>query len=309
MQFTVPESLSGQRIDMLLSRRFTYRSRTGWQQEIRNGNISINGTPGLVPHRKVLPGDVIEYNAREHQEPPVDVNYEILYRDDHMVVVSKPGDLPTHPSGVYFNNTLTRLLERDTGEALVPLHRLDRETSGVIILARHRQHVHPLRKSLMEGKKEYTAIVGGVPSWDSMVVDTPLGPDTASVVRKKRAAYRGAPESALTEFILLRACANCALVRALPRTGRLHQIRAHLLYLGHPVIGDKLYGGDESWFLHFIEKGLTPSLVQALGMERCALHAEYCTLVHPFTGKKMTFHAPLPHDMNEYMCSAEDVNG
>jgi len=309
MRFTVTDDLSGQRIDMLLSRRFTYRSRTGWQAEIRGGNIRINGTPGRVPHRKVVPGDVIEYNAAGHREPPVDENYSILYRDDHMVVAAKPGDLPTHPSGAYFNNTLTRLIERDTGETLTPLHRLDRETSGIIILARHGRHVHPLRRSLLNGKKEYTAIVGGVPPWNSIMVHTPLGPDITSVVRKKRVACDGAPESARTEFLLLRAYSRHSLVRAILHTGRQHQVRAHLLHLGHPVIGDKLYGGDERWFLHFIEKGLTPALVQALGMERCALHAEYCTLVHPFTGEKMTFHAPMPRDMNEYIRNVEDVNG
>ncbi|MFW5862829.1 MAG: RluA family pseudouridine synthase [Spirochaetota bacterium] len=299
MKFTVSDELSGKRIDLLLSGKFSYKSRTQWQDEIKNGNISINGAPPAAAHRKVASGDVIEYHGDTLEEPPVDRSYTIIYRDPYVVAVNKPGDLPTHPSGIYYNNTLSLLLEADTGEKLIPLHRLDRETSGVILFARENRYVQPFHGAMERARKEYTALARGNPEWDSITVNVPLGSDHNSVVRKKRAALPHAAEKACTRFTVAERYAGFVMVRAFPETGRLHQIRVHLLHLGHPILGDKLYGGDESWFLHFITHGCTPDLVEALGMPRSALHAEYYTLPHPFYHEEMTFHAPLPEDMKE----------
>jgi 23S rRNA-/tRNA-specific pseudouridylate synthase len=204
-------------------------------------------------------------------------------------------------------------LARALGKPVYPLHRLDRETSGVILFSKRAADTAALAAT-MTGK-QYLAIVRGQPPAE-FACDLPLGPAWVEdgrghwrdmqgnpapewAGRKKRAAYAGAEEPACTSFACLAAGAQFALVEARPHTGRLHQIRAHLEACGYPVVGDKLYGGNQRLFVQFIEEGLTDALRLELGMARCALHAR-AIRVGAAAGVR-TISAALPDDMREVL--------
>jgi 23S rRNA-/tRNA-specific pseudouridylate synthase len=136
-----------------------------------------------------------------------------------------------------------------------------------------------------------------------MIVDLPLGRDAASAVRKKRKAWNGGTERARTKFRKVLAAGDISLVRCFPETGRLHQIRAHLLAAGFPIVGDKLYGRDETAFLTFIAHGLTPEIEALLILPRAALHSARMVFRHPYTKQEMVIRAPLPTLFSECIVS------
>ena len=132
----VPAGYEGLRLDLYLSKRFSYLSRTSWQREIEEGRVLLNGAVILNVKKKVLEGDLILYNPLSLEEPEVDFNYSIIFENDNYIAVCKTGNLPVHPSGIFFKNTLITSLEEKTGCRFYPVHRLDRETSGAILLSR-----------------------------------------------------------------------------------------------------------------------------------------------------------------------------
>jgi RluA family pseudouridine synthase len=186
-------------------------------------------------------------------------------------------------------------MEERCGRKLYPVHRLDRETSGVILLAFEARSVAGLSAAMTRGAREYLALVHGNFPDREVVVDLPLGLDEASAVKKKRRAWEGGTERARTRFLKVEAAGDISLIRCLPETGRLHQIRAHLHAAGFPIVGDKLYGRDENAFLTFIKQGLTPELEKLLILPRSALHCARLAFRHPWTGQEMTLCAPLPN--------------
>jgi len=281
--------------------RFTYLSLDQWIKEIQEGKLSLNGTITLDPAALLLGGETLAYDASGIIEPPVDESIGMLYRDEWFVAVNKPGNLPVHPSGRYFSNTLVNLMEDRCGRKVYPVHRLDRETSGIVLLAFDGKSAGMLAESLRKGIKEYLAIVhGNFPSGD-LTVDLPLGRDDGSAIRKKRRAWSGGTQDATTRFRKILTAGDVSLVRCFPATGRLHQIRAHLLAQGYPVVGDKLYGRDETAFLNFIEQGLTPELALRLILPRSALHAARIVFEHPQSRKEMAIRAPLPLMFSGFM--------
>ena len=302
----VPSGVQPASLAAYLTGRFSYLDETQWRQEISEGKVLVNG--GSCSCETALnEGDLVAWEGREIEEPGIDADYSILYEDEWMIAVDKTGDLPVHPAGRYFNNTLTSLMEKTLGAKVYPVHRLDRETSGVVLIARSAESAAKCQAALADASKEYLAIVlGSFP--ESLDADMPLGRDLNSPVRKKRAAYPGAAESARTRFILERNFSSYSLVRALPETGRLHQIRAHLEYAGYPIVGDKLYGGDPTRFLRFIETGLTDELRKELLLPRTALHAARLEFRHPYTQKVLSISAPLPVMFSDFM-ESERTNG
>jgi len=272
-------------------------SRTSWQREITQGRVLVNGSPAIVPGRKIRPGDMVAYLPGEYEEPAVDRSYQALYEDDEFFAVSKSGNLPVHPSGIFFRNTLVMLLEEDLGVKLYPVHRLDRETSGAILFGKSAESASAMQKNFGSFAKSYRAMVRGVPAEKNFIIDVPIGQARESLIRKKREAYHGAAEESRTMFSILSFSTGASLLEAVPVTGRMHQIRAHLKYAGHPIIGDKLYGPDESVYLEYIEKGLTDSVIRRAGFSRCALHSYSIGFVHPFNGRDVSIYAPLPDDM------------
>ncbi len=295
----VPESYAGMRLDLYLSGRFTYFTRAAWQKEIRAGKVHINSQPCLIPHRSVNSGDLVAYLGADRQEPEVCRDYSIVYRDEEFLAVSKPWNLPVHPAGPFFNNTLLRILEKDLNCRLFPVHRIDRETSGLVLFSLKPEITADLQAALSSGTKIYLVIVKGHPVRDYFTVNVPLGPDTLSPVRKKMAAYKGAPKSAVSHFTRILDRGPWSLLKAEIETGRLHQIRAHCLYSGLPVAGDKLYGGDERCYLEFIEQGMTSDIEKFLGFHRSALHCFRIKIIHPVTGEELCITAPPADDLRE----------
>ena len=295
----VPVGAGQQRLDLYLSVRFNYLSRTSWQKEIIEGRVLVNGAAVVVPGRKVRPGDMIIYLAEKYEEPEIDPRYEIIFEDEHFIAVNKSGNLPVHPAGVFFRNTLVMLMESEFGEKFFPVHRLDRETSGAILFGRSASAASLMQKNFGNFLKSYRALVRGVPERNEFTVDVPIGQARSSIIRKKREAYPGAPEESCTNFRVISKFRDSAFIEAVPVTGRMHQIRVHLKYAGHPIIGDKLYGNDESIYLEYVEKGLADSVVERAGFARCALHSYSIGFVHPFTGRKIFLCARVPGDMEE----------
>ena len=298
---TVSMDYNSCRLDKYLSDRFTYLSRTEWQREILSGRVYINSEKITVVHKRLHYGDMVSYAGRKISEPEIDTNYSILYEDDSLIGINKSSNLPVHPSGRYFMNTLQRLLEGRLKIKLYPVHRLDRETSGVVIMAKNPDAASRIQKSFKSIKKKYIAIVHGNVSQREFMVDVPIGRDLDSSIRKRRRAYYGAKETARTYCKRLFSFDEYSLISAIPETGRLHQIRVHLNYAGYPIVGDKLYGCDETIFLKFIENGLTDEMWERLLMRRSALHSRSISLFHPNTGESIMIKASLPDDFREFI--------
>lgn len=276
------------------ARRFTYFTRDEWGREITGGKLSVDGGAVNDPEALLRGGETLAWDGSGIIEPEVDRDITVLYEDEWLVTVNKTGNLPVHPAGRYFNHTLTALLADRYGRKVFPVHRIDRETSGVILLAFDNKSVQDLARALASGTKEYLALVHGIFPDEELILDLPLGRDTDSAVAKKRRAWPGGSERALTRFQKILQAGDIALVRCFPQTGRLHQIRAHLAAAGYPIVGDKLYGRDETAFLKFIKEGFTAELQESLLLPSQALHAARLAFIHPQTGKGMILRAPLP---------------
>ncbi len=290
----IPPLQSAQRLDSYCAGRFTYLTNDQWRQEILAGKLSLADVVVTDPTMMLRGGEILAWDGSGIVEPEVDDRITILYTDEWFIAVNKTGNLPVHPSGRYFNNTLVTLLEDRCGRKVYPVHRIDRETSGVMLLAFDGKSAGALSESLAKGSKEYLALVHGNFPDKEMVVDLPLGRDRESAVSKKQKAWAGGTQKALTRFRKVLTSHDISLVRCFPETGRLHQIRAHLLAAGYPIVGDKLYGRDETVFLTFIRQGLTPELEERLVLPRSALHAARLVFLHPQTKKEMVIRAPLP---------------
>jgi len=290
----IPPLDPAQRLNSYLAGRFSYLAQDQWNTEITDGRLSLNGATVFDPLVSLQGGEVLAWDGSGIIEPEIDEKITILHEDEWFIAVNKTGNLPVHPSGRYFNHTLTAMLEGRCGRRVYPVHRIDRETSGVILLAFDGKSAGDFSEALAAGTKEYLALVHGNFPDEALIVDLPLGRDTQSAVSKKRKAWPGGTEKALTRFQKVLAARDISLVRCFPETGRLHQIRAHLQAAGFPIVGDKLYGRDETAFLTFIRQGFTGGLPESLLLPRQALHAARLVFLHPQTQKELVIRAPLP---------------
>ncbi len=289
----------GQRLDAFLAGQLAGISRASIQRAIAAGHCRVNGK-NLKPSYRLEAGDEVVVDqvevAREGPEPE-DIPLDLLYEDEHLVAVNKPAGMIVHPAKGHWAGTLAAALAyhfqtlSQIGGPTRPgiVHRLDRDTSGVIVVARTDQaHAHLAEQfKARTVQKEYLAIVRGVPDRDADVVDRPIG--NHPHIREQMAIREGHESSrpALTKFEVIERFERFALLRVLPKTGRTHQIRVHLASVGLPVLCDKLYGGGDTMF----------DDDQQVVLARHALHARRLELDHPATGERLTFEAPLPADM------------
>jgi 23S rRNA pseudouridine1911/1915/1917 synthase len=229
-------------------------------------------------------------------------SFTVLAEDDTFLAIDKPAGLPIHTTAKFYRNTLTAVLrERYPEEHLQVCHRIDRETSGVLLVARGPEAASLLKRAFARRlvKKSYLAIVHGVPPSEG-TIDLPLKLLDTPTHLMMGVRPDGLPS--VTRYRVLERFAAHALVEAAPETGRQHQIRVHLAALGHPIVGDKIYRASERQFMAFCDGGMTTELLAAFdGLERQALHAHRLTFPHPRTKAAVTVESPLPEDLRRYL--------
>ncbi|MDR1478060.1 MAG: RluA family pseudouridine synthase [Planctomycetaceae bacterium] len=330
---TVGAEESGWRLDLFLAYHFPEFSRTIIRNSITNGGVCIdpdsNKTTAGKPAFRLKENQIVRFTIPESprempQAEPIPI--EILYEDDDIVVVNKPTDMVVHPSRGHWSGTLVAALAYHFGGKLSTtrgparpgiVHRLDRDTSGVILIAKN-DVIHAKLAALFEDRKihkEYFAIVLGKPHLDRDVVDAPIG-----LHPKIRERMRVAPptdtdaKEAITFYEVIKRYEKFTTIRCLPKTGRTHQIRVHLAHTGYPVLCDKMYSGRKS----ISQEELTGKKIIALTEEnttgtiilnRQALHAHKLIFDHPLTGKKMEIAAPIPPDIQAVIDCLESREG
>ena len=293
----------GTRADVFLSRRVKRMSRSLAARVIRAG--SVRREPGGVlldkPSTLVFEGERLVLKRKRLDEASTDdLAIPIVHEDSRLLVVNKPGNLVVHPTASAYNRTLIRIMRarlRDDGLDLA--HRIDKETSGLVVMARDFDGASALTRQFARRtvQKLYLAIVDGVPAEDRFTVRLPmrLVPDSKTSCLMEIGGKGAMP--AETDFTVLARGPDVAAVAAQPKTGRQHQIRVHLMFAGHPILGDKLYRGDEDFFIEAVNGALAAdTIVERVGHVRQALHCWQMTLDHP-DGRPITLKAPPPPDL------------
>jgi 23S rRNA pseudouridine1911/1915/1917 synthase len=308
--FRVPPEVAGQRLDVFLQSQLRRTSRTRAQLIVRASAFDRAG-------RRLRPNDRVQ--AEQHvflwrapwDEDPVPRDIPILHEDEHLLAVDKPANLPVHPTARYHHNTLIKILQRERpGQFLSLGHRIDRETSGVLLVSKTSECDRALKRMLEERDdvgKEYVAITWGVPDDGSgrraFRCEKSLELDPSSALRvKMRLGETPSALAATTDFVVdevrsKRDGRRYARVRCVLHTGRQHQIRVHLASYGTPIVGDKLYGPDEGMFARHADGDLTDEDRARLELSRHALHAARLELPHPITGAPLAIEAPLADDL------------
>lgn len=284
-----------------LAERFTYHSRDAWAQLLAAGRVTLAGQAAAAG-TLLAAGIVLEYHCGDLPEPPVPRDIEFVHEDEDLLVVAKPPGLPVHPAGHYFAHTLWALLRERGYDQLHFLSRLDRETSGLLLAAKTGEAAARYQQLAGDGRLDKTylvAVEGEFP--ETLSACGWLTADTASVIRKKRRFVSEPPaagdaQSAQTHFRRLACHDGLSLVQAELVTGRTHQIRATLCSLGFPVVGDKIYGRDETRFLRFRDGQLTAADEAELRLSNQALHAWKLAVRLP-SGETQAWTCPPPADM------------
>ena len=243
---TIPSQYHGFAVEQYFASRFTYQTREAWIAQILNGDILLNGEkvqPGCILHE----GDRIITHAGIRQEPPADRRLKVIYQDRHIRVFNKPAPIPVHPSGRYFQNSMTEVLrEMFPGEVPRPVQRLDATTTGLIVFARSRQAASYLTKEFQRHrvKKEYLALVKGKPEKKQFTLTAPIG----VVAGAQRGVGEGIvkPQAATTQVEWLASTDTHSILKVIPLSGRTNQIRVHLSSQGLPILNDEVYGDGDS---------------------------------------------------------------
>ena len=295
--FKVKDGEGSARIDQYLVGVFPSAiSRSHLKKLIDNGNVLVNGAR-VKAHHNVKPGETIEIRLEEIAPAAAeaeDIKLDIIYEDDDIVVINKQPGIAVHPgAGIHSGTLVNALLYHcktlsdisEAGPGIV--HRLDKDTSGVMVVAKNNASHAQLARQFKERavKKNYIALVRGSVELDEGTVDLPIGRHASN--RQKMAVRYDSEKKAITEYKVLKRFDDFTAVLLNLKTGRTHQIRVHMAYLGHPVLGDGKYGA----------KGKFP---------RQALHSYYLSLHHPGTGKPLEFKAPLPEDMKSIIGNDAD---
>jgi 23S rRNA pseudouridine1911/1915/1917 synthase len=294
---------AGLRLDAFLAARGAARSRSAAQRLIDAGGVRVDGSPRPKNHR-IAAGQVVELEpeagAAAAEQPLPEI--EVVYEDADLMVVDKPAGLVTHPAPGHHGPTLADALRGRAAGGPDPeragiVHRLDRDTSGLLVVAKTEEAHAALAKELKQRqiRREYLALVSGQPDSESGTIDAPIGRDRAR--RTVVSTRSDRPRAAVTHFEVLERLPATALLRVRLETGRTHQIRAHLAAIGHPVCGDPQYGGR--------------ACGRELGLERQFLHAEKLMFRHPLTRELLACESKPPVDLCRALDAArrEPVSG
>ncbi len=315
--FRVPPEVAGQRVDLFVQSQLHRTSRTRAQAIVRASAYDSSGRR-LKPNDRVSAEQKILLWRAPWDETPVPLEVPVLYEDEHLLAVNKPALLPVHPTARYHRNTLIKIMQEARPEcAFLSLgHRLDRETSGVMLVSKSRACDRALKKQFAaraDVRKTYVAIAAGIPDRGdgarSFRCELSLELDPNSPLRVKMRVGQTETARAASTVIDVDAVHRGASGQSYSRvicgleTGRQHQIRVHLASLGAPVVGDKLYGADDRAFARAADGELTAEDLVRLEMPRHALHAARMELPHPITHEPLRVEAPLPPDMTAFWFS------
>ena len=282
------------RLDKVVTNIFTDYTRSQLKKMIDDGNIKVNGDVKKANY-KVNLGDEITFDKPEVKKlslEPENIPLDIVYEDDDVIVVNKPQGMVVHPSPAHFEHTLVNALLYHSPLSTINgtyrpgiVHRIDKDTSGLLMVAKNDMAHQSLAKQLKDktNTREYVALVHGNIKEDSGTIDAPLG--RSKVDRKKQAVVKDG-RNAVTHFEVLKRYGDYTLVKCVLETGRTHQIRVHMKYIGHPLVGDQLYGPRKT-----------------LGNSGQFLHAEKLGFIHPRTNEYLEFTAPLPENFKKLLVS------
>lgn len=304
---------AGLRLDQVLCLFLPWRSRSSIHRLLEEGLVSLEDRPPRASCR-IRKGDWIVVRIPQPPEPvdvaPGDFEIAIVHEEKLMIAVDKPAGLAVHPSGRRVHGTLIHYLHKryrrpeDPAHDVIPrlLHRIDRETSGVVAVGLDEQFHSAVRKQFEERRveKTYLAVVHGCPSPREGRIELPIGPDKRSPIRLKLTVVHGEDGlPAITRYRVRRAGSRFSLVELWPETGRTHQIRVHMEAIGCPLVGDKIYGVAPDIFLACLDREATLSDEQRarLVLDRHALHSHRLVFEHPLHGKGFTLEAPLPAEL------------
>ena len=295
IRVTVESRAHGWRLDHYLVRLYPNFSRSQFQSSIAAEAVTVNGLPAKSS-RRLRVNDVVELSLPEDAAPrvePEDLPLSVIYEDEHLVAIDKPADMIVHPGRGQTTGTLVAALQfhfdslSDVGGTLRPgiVHRLDRDTTGVIVVAKNNQVHHKLSRQfeLREVTKRYHAICWGRVELDSDYIETHVGVSRRNREKMRVVPAGGKSRHAETFYEVIERFDRTSYLRLSPRTGRTHQLRVHMAHLNHPILADRLYGGDRP-------EG------RELPIRRQELHARSLEVTHPVTGKAIRFEAPLPED-------------
>jgi len=294
---------NGQRLDAVLAKTYPQYSRSFFQKFMKKGGVTLSGSV-REPDYRVHVGEtfkvadfeafIVQTEASTRPDSGVGAVPKILHEDAALLVIDKPANLVVHPAPGHRVGTLTDWLKGHLGskiakvftnpERLGLVHRLDKDTSGVLVIAKSILAQTAISRQFHDRtvKKTYVAFVEGIPSSKSGIINAPVGRDRRTPTRM---AVSTLGRTAETAFEVNETMKEVSLVTVHPKTGRTHQIRVHLAAIGHPIVGDRTYGAKSLWH-------------QAYGIQRPLLHAERLELKHPTTGKSVTYHAPWPDDFH-----------
>ena len=289
-RLTVTTEEAGQRADSLLARRLERLTRSAAARLLEEGRVTDRGRP-VAKNLRVQPGQVLEVTLPEPEEPearPQDIPLDVVYEDEDVIVVNKPTGMVVHPAPGHPDGTLVNALLYHCGQSLSGIngqlrpgivHRIDRDTSGLLIAAKNDAAHLALAEQLQDHSlyREYEAVVVGNLREDSGTVDLPIARHPTD--RKKMAVNHLNGRRAVTHWTVLARYPGYTHIQCRLETGRTHQIRVHMAALGHPVLGDPVYGGQRKGFP---------------GLAGQCLHARRLTFRHPRTGEQVTVSCPLP---------------
>ncbi len=318
LKVTVEARAHGWRVDHYLSRLYPNYSRAAFQRSIEQGAVRINGLP-VKMSRRLRVNDVIEFTLPEEPDQTVlaeDIPLNVLYDDEHLIVINKPANMIVHPGRGNYLGTLAGALQFHfdklsdvAGKHRAGIvHRLDRDTSGVLVVAKDNQVHHLLSKQFEERtvEKEYRALAWGEVQFDRDYIETHVRVSQRNRERMMVCPPGGNSRFAATFYEVLERFHGFTFLRLCPQTGRTHQLRVHLHHLGHPIVADRLYEGKAALRRSDLVENV-PADEDEVYIDRQALHALRLSFDHPVTGTRLTFEAPLPEDFERALAAVRQM--
>ncbi len=313
-RFSVSSTLDQKRLDVVLTSHPKISSRSEAQRHIQAGVVLVNQSDEKISSKKLVKeGDIITFTVMPQplsEVVPVPFNLDILYEDAYLLVVNKPRGVVVHPAAGHVNDTLVNyLLHHTTLSGMDPVrpgivHRIDKDTSGLLVVAKDKKTHEHLAKQFFEHTvlRVYQAIIWGVPEKPSGIIDRPLGRHPKN---RKKFSVREDGKHALTRWKIVKHYQYLSLITCRLETGRTHQIRVHLSSIGHPLLGDSIYGS----FRNYAQKFPAELRAHLKAYKGQALHAGSLGFIHPKTGEWIERHSDLPEEMKKAVSALESTFG